>query len=1420
MSKADTPASVAAYLIKKYSKLLSEAPSVAMQICNSEADVQTAPTAYRLVDGNLQVDEHSIFLWVQSQWPRLSTVRSAMDLLLDRPLSEQDQLLCAQHQYDMATGENLCKGPPVIVPLTVHEMQDPFKRVLQSWSDFVRQFCCEALWAHPIVIYAHYSHTEPSLSVFASMSPHLKQGVSDDIANVMTSRTALGGLSDEYLNEQRQRYHYDDAQCPYPINRIMRSWVRHEDGAHHRLLCELSALMWMYYTSHPNTWGAYVSTQDETSRQRTLACRAVYSAYTAFSHEFLRVYPQLILTISHSDTLEQIQMEHDLFHEDFNNAWTWLLQAAQGDVSSVVESYQDRFIPGYSPVDHALVSVDDLAAAGCDLGYLKDAGYLPLLFNTARTPKLDATRSESLRTYTIEGVLYVSSAPRLITHEDQLSFQAGGHRTPPHLLHRQDMASAYPKQEDPYAKYRSLAISGQAFPHMDAILSPGEFNMNPANHFQNTGYNNNWATQTSNLLFASTPPLNQPQQPQQRLAHMRYQYNTMTLFMPDGQQLILSAAPQFVENLKQQQRQEAARGNYLKTPIGSTMVDVLFNDITIGPSGHPMVRVVMVSPQVDGHPSLAASMADPVRQEVPAYLLPQIPMNEYATGAPTLPERDPLVMNGFAQQQRASALTNTQTGLGSALMGGLITTPQPPAVQGKPSAWVYVHSHAHLLQSAPGTLWDDGSAVWMLDDLHGQSYIGPSGSVPSERMAQKYLNVTPRARYSAFTPTVQAPPVEVTPTVVPVVEAPAEQEYKHPVLCTDPQTRGYWLEREWVAAHGGEENPIVAIDNSTLKTIRLDQLCGQNIYLEGNNFSWRFQNATHSEQMRWKTQYKAAKYWHNRPAPEDDAGYPSVQKPSEPTQVGNAREVAHRLNQLLESRAKIQLPAQEPELPRVAIPISITPSAPIEDESDIVDGEEFLGDVQGEDIAKAITIEGDGEGEFQICVHDVFHQHDGVGLPAPAIPWSRRLSLVKARRTGNRMWLVLERDPNDPIPAVSFASELKVNVDEAASTLRETLGISPVVGAPDISVSLTFMNVGGEIVEDGPIAEKIEALDLNDTEAVQQLAADESLDVAYTYNYAASSDQSGVTPAYTSIAQAIRGLRGSTDLMSTTYAGTDERFYHPLTAAMCEVYRTVGDANFAAFLKWMRDEGGAKELPIYAVKFSQWLKGRADSASATQSTLKGDKPFKLSGQLTAAQQQGLNNLRSMSMFNAMITQLINRALRQQYGLNLTINSYIEDIETLRQQIADGGEALKYSWAKTESDIIEQLLEDLKVCEDYAAENEHYGEQAYESTDVVYVRSTLVLALAARYQDLDIQLDNNGQGRSIPLDCNAITSALLDQLDNILKAYEADWMSAPLQELDIIVSLIDGVTIKLNMHPTMAQIGKDQSRWMASLVEIL
>jgi len=423
------------------------------------------PPAYTFKDACVCVDEVGILAWVSSQWPRLSTVQSARDLLMDRPLSQHDQLLTAQHQFDMATGETLCRGPEVVIPLTLSEMQDPFTRVLQSWSDFSIQFHNEALWAHPIVIYAHYSHSAPQLSVLAALPHHLRQLISDMIVNVMTTKIAIGQIDDEYIMQQYDRYKYTDVNCPYPINRIMRSWLKSQPGHNHRLICELSALMWMYYMSNPHTWGSYVNSCDDYKRSQAIASRAVYTAYTAFSHEYLRVYPQLMILISHTNTLEQIQMEHELFHEDFNMAWRWLLQAAKGDVSSVVANYQDRFVYGYSPVNGALVSVEDLAQAGCDIGYLKNSQHLALLINTARTPRVDALRAEELPSYTIEGVKYICSAPRMVSHEDQLRFQSGSHRTPPHLIHQRDPDSAYPQIDDIYARYRQMSLNGQIYPN-------------------------------------------------------------------------------------------------------------------------------------------------------------------------------------------------------------------------------------------------------------------------------------------------------------------------------------------------------------------------------------------------------------------------------------------------------------------------------------------------------------------------------------------------------------------------------------------------------------------------------------------------------------------------------------------------------------------------------------------------------------------------------------------------------------------------------------------------------------------------------------------------------------------------------------------------------------------------------------------
>jgi len=945
--------------------------------------------------------------------------------------------------------------------------------------------------------------------------------------------------------------------------------------------------------------------------------------------------------------------------------------------------------------------------------------------------------------------------------------------------------------------------------------------MNPNQHFQGTQFptTNEWARNTSNALFGGSPAVNA-----QRQAHLRYRYASLVLYSHDGQPIQLNILPQYIEQLKMQQRQFAAQGAYFKIILSNSFIDVLFNDIFLSSDGSPMASVMMVSPQIDGHPSLQQSLIGNNREEVPAFLLPQIPFNGYATGAqpPILPDRQPAFASGY---------NNAPTGLRS--------TPQTPAFgdhlnmaaqapAGKPTQWRYASTRTEFLQSPSGTLFDDGLAVFMIDDTHTEVCIGSTGTRPSKALAKKYLQPTqveiteePRTLASEKVAMVE----EVTPTAA--VTQPKEHEYRHPLHYPDPVERGYYLEREWVSAHGGAENPVVAIDNITQRDITLDQLCGYKSYLkDGSSFTWKFNGATRTQQERWKTQYRAARYWCDREVPdlpthEVKEEVTEITPVQAPVQRGGVKDVSTRLNNLLNNRSnastvKLSDVSPDEDLPAVAIPISIEPvssAAPVvDDEVDIADGETFL----GEDIAENVSIEGDGDSEFQICVHDVFKQHSGIGLPAPAIPWSQRLRLVKARRDGNRMWLVVDREEGETIPAASFAKDLKVNTDEVIANLKANPEGASVIGAPDISVSLTILDIAGEVVDSGPVFDEISALGTDNIDAMQQVAQENGLDISYSYLFTPSSDQSSEIPVCASIAQAVYGLQSDENLTSTVNHSDADRYYHPLSAMMCDIYKVVGDADFGKFLTWVRKEADIATGPIDPIEFSRWMKGCSDRAAANQS----DKKFRLFGQLCDSEKRNIKNLRYISLLNTMVTQLINRALRQQYGLSLSVVNYVEDIAQLRSEIFEASEALTASWIKTESDIIEQLMADLIPASDYVKQNEAFTDIPHNEGDVLYMRSTLVLSLAARYQDLDIQLDTAGQARSIPQQCNELTSVVLEQIDEILKAYDMDYMSTPLQKLDIYLALVDGVCIRLNIHPSMTNVGRDQTRWMASLVDII
>lgn len=1466
-----TSQDIKSYLISKYQKLLRRHPDVAMSYYRNQDDVpligtHEAPQWYIMQGTGLVVNAIGIHQWVDSHWP---LPQHLIDLLMDKPMSLNQLQQMVELQTEVSTGSRRCVGEKLALPPTHLSSSDPYTISINSWRDFVSTFMQQGVWAHPLVIYAHYlvhqGHT--TLSMIPS---HVAHSIVDGISSVMPNKHSIAVVnetdSDGSMFEHYSKYGKSYSQNSYPLNRLLLNWVRSTDGSNHKLLSEVCTLLWMYYISTPSTWGPYIQSQTKEGREIVLAQRALYTGYSAFSQELLRVYPQLILTIADLDTLDQIQMEHELFHHDLIDSWQWLLTATSDNISSRVASYQEKFPVAYSPVDQLLVSPKDLEDARVDIRHLVDGGTVELLINTANTPLVSPNALDKLQKYSILGKVYGSSLPyRLITHEDQLKFQAVDRKSIVQP-HPKDHEYFYPNAEDVYSVYRVKSRQGVEIPVTESILRLGERSMNPNQHFQGmTPQQGMFQPQAMQQSWNNTPMTEQQAFAEARMGvgdacHGRYLYITGSILDRQVNQ-VYPAHPQMdmQYRLKERQRASAASGVYYAMQVGGSVIDVLFQDTCQLPNGQVAAVVAIVDPNLNGLPNLSQFMLNSPMIGVPVWLLPGIPMNttrRYILQMGGTPADDTPRSNPFI----AAAASPQMGGLTSSAF--LTTNPmQNIGSSGKPKDWIVVQTREQLESSAYGTVCDDADGAWIRTE-NGVSFMSPVRGDRPERFAARYLDRSETTKVSKQPAMMQRPvtpePVKVTEMVTThtaVQDKPSVVDsnrprtpYKSFIEYTTEEARGYILEKEYARANGTNPNPIVGFDNDTQADVTLGDVMSNSKYLEATGkFSWYSNKSTYDRQ-RWKTQYEASRwmYWAMRDEARRKqelevatAGVeisPVARTLLEANDAQKARDAVIRngdnnaksVDDLMMEKMGFNVPdsifdtddaVSEEVVNSTKLTLNVPPTvkadAPLSIDFGIRDSSD-----RGEDISSQVEITSTAEGDFEIIVHDVYKDHSGpFAMTTPAVSRSKRLTLARAVSTGEKIFLVLDRTYEDNHIAGTFPEGLNVSVDDTIAHMRAArnpevikLRNSPIPGAPSFKVERHLTDLSGEVVDRQDLLDRLD--DETDTTAEFDIQ-EEGLDVHYDYSVKVSDSQDEITLVTSSIEHAVSILESSDLASGVNSDGTS--YISGIYAGTFDNYKVVGDSNMAGMVDWINSEISKGKIDTDASSFLKWLMEYGQASVAKQR--KSDVSLPMSGVLDKSMARGAENYKRFSRFVTLLTQRINKVLRTQYGYDLQITNYAEQGVWLRKQMKSekynvSGQSA--SWIKTETAIIEQFLKDLKTDTVACSENEEFvNVLTGDNSSVVYTRKSIVIDLAARYEDLDLQLST--VARSIPDDCNEVTAELVSSLQTLIDPITEDYMSAPTEMVDIYVHLCDGVIIELHLHPTMVLNSNGRHLWMASLV---
>lgn len=1476
---AVTSQDIKSYLISKYQKLLQHHPDVATSYYRNRDDVPfigiyEAPQWYIMQGAGLVVNSLEISQWVDSHWP---LPQHLVDLLMDKPMSLNQLQQMVELQTEVSAGSRRCVGEKLALPPTLLSSSDPYTISINSWRDFAPIFVQQGVWAHPLVIYAHYLVHQSGHTTLAMIPSHVAHSIVDGIASVMPNKHSIAVVnetdSDGSMLEHYSKYGKGYSQSNYPLNRILQNWVRSTDGSNHKLLSEVCTLLWMYYISTPSTWGPYIQSQTKEGREIVLAQRALYTGYSSFSQELLRVYPQLILTIADLDTLDQIQMEHELFHHDLIDAWQWLLTASGNNISSLVASYQEKFPVAYSPIDQLLVSPRDLEDARVDVRHLVDGGTLELLINTANTPLVSPSVLETLQKYSILGKVYGSSLPhRLLTHEDQLNFQATDRRSVVQS-HPKDPEYFYPTEQDIYSTYRVKSRQGVEIPVIESILRLGEVSMNPNQHFQGMiPQQGMFQPQAMQQSWNNAPMSEQQAFSEARMGvgdacHGRYLYITGSILDRQANQAY-PAHPQMDMRylLKERQRTNAASGVYYAMQVGGSVVDVLFQDTCQLPNGQVAAVVAIVDPSLNGLPNLSQFMLNSPMIGVPAWLLPGIPMNttrRYIQQMGGTPADDTPRANPFM----AAAASPAMGGLTASAF--LTTNPmQNVGPSGKPKDWIVVQTREQLEGAAYGTVCDDADGAWIRTE-NGISFMSPVRGDRPERFAARYLDRSEAPKVLKQT-SMQARPVTPDPVKVtaPMTTPAFVQEkssvvdpnrpttpYKSFIEYTTEEERGYILEKEYARANGTSPNPIVGFDNDTQADVTLGDVMSDGKYLEATGkFSWYSNKSTYDRQ-RWKTQYEASRwmYWAMR----DEAK--RKQELEVATSVGEATPIMRTLPTAKDAQeardAVIQNTANSMKTvddimmekmgynvpdsifdaeeaageavvnttqPTSDIPYEMKRNVPASMEYDppsIKFGTQDL-DSEEEDISSQVEITSTEEGDFEIIVRDVYKDHGGpYSMATPAVSRSKRLSLARAVSTGEQIFLVLDRTDGDDYIAGTFPEGLHVSVDDTLAHMRAArnpevakLERSPIPGAPSFKVERHLTDLGGEVVDRQDLLDRL-ADESDDTAEFD--VQEEGLDVHYDYSVVVADEQNDITPVASSVEHAVSILESSDMASGVNSDGTS--YISGIYAGTFDTYKVVGDSNMADLVDWLNGEISKGKIDTDASSFLKWLNEYGQASVAKQR--KSDVALPMCGMLDKSMARGAENYKRFSRLITLLTQRINKVLRTQYGYDLQISNYAEQGVWLRKEM----KSAKYnasgqgaSWIKTETAVIEQFLKDLRTDTAACSENEEFvGILAGDNSSVVYTRKSIVISLAARYEDLDLQLST--VARSVPEDCNEVTAELISSLQSLIDPITVDYMSAPTEMMDIYVHLCDGVIIELHLHPTMVLNSNDQHLWMASLV---
>lgn len=440
-------------LLKRLDKLRYHLPDVARAYYNnpkSYLSVVDPPEWYTSTGSSMVVNTREVSTWVLNNWP---LPNEHVCTLLGKSLDPLGHQYAVDLQQEIMTGERRCVGPE-LAPLSLDTpCIDHRQKSLNQWNAFVPRFMASSLGSKHAVRVAKY-YMDENAAMLSLIPASAAQSIIDAVATALPKITTIG------VNKLVNGYDADDDKN-YPLNRLLQNWIRSYPGKNHELVAQLAAMFWLYYESHPPIWGMDLFNCSEEEREIKLASRAQYSAYALFSHELLRSYPQLIWTISSLDALDQIQMEHDLFHSELDAMWVWAsstmdMQTILKIRSDAEQGIQDSLVTGVT------ITYQDLVDAGVDTQYLLDIDRLKDVFNSADTPVLTYVQINTLPTYRVHGKVFTASPPRLVTYEDQLRFQ--GPNISINLKAKKQEGFKYPLQIDVLEQHRQYSLAGTLTP--------------------------------------------------------------------------------------------------------------------------------------------------------------------------------------------------------------------------------------------------------------------------------------------------------------------------------------------------------------------------------------------------------------------------------------------------------------------------------------------------------------------------------------------------------------------------------------------------------------------------------------------------------------------------------------------------------------------------------------------------------------------------------------------------------------------------------------------------------------------------------------------------------------------------------------------------------------------------------------------